>query len=436
MHLNHGHFLGDWSAAISTRAPMPTDFASNYQLSQLSDATESSPSAALDHQASFDQAASHSLPVYQQTVHPSLDLLGHHASSNLPALHGWSPSRQVAHGFTQQACFTSALSAPPPALGLQAGCLLPVSNNIHSCLDGIDGGYESSSMVGLHDYDPHARAGYQHPQIVVPSQLSPQDGCADHAFGEYLSPEHGMHDIQSSFASSSTSFGDYEDIDPPSPLEGYFDNSGEEGYLMVKEEVPSSPALAASMIRKRRSTKRNRGTRSRHCWYQEVNFDGASQIEVRCEGRPFPLPTICPGPDDKLYTVERARSSKQHMCDFVLDNGKVCGARFDRSEHLKRHGGSHEKKEKRRFPCPLPKCKAERIGRPDNAGDHFKTHMRLEKTGKRNGYFEWEVIQNAIWTHYEDQKAAKKLLANLQRWIDNGKPETGGNRRTKPQKQR
>ena len=80
----------------------------------------------------------------------------------------------------------------------------------------------------------------------------------------------------------------------------------------------------------------------------------------------------------------------------------------------------------RKYPCPLcPK----KIGRPDNAGDHFKTHLRAKTKGKRNDHVEWPVLHNAICNGYEDKKVAKKLLDGLRRWIDAGKPETSGTRR-------
>jgi hypothetical protein len=93
---------------------------------------------------------------------------------------------------------------------------------------------------------------------------------------------------------------------------------------------------------------------------------------------------------------------------------------------LKRHEGSHSGIDERKYWCPL--C-PRKIGRPDNAGDHFKTHLRPKTSGKRNEHFDWPQVQDSIWEAYDDKKVAKKLLDGLRRWINTGMLDTSGAKR-------
>ena len=89
--------------------------------------------------------------------------------------------------------------------------------------------------------------------------------------------------------------------------------------------------------------------------------------------------------------------------------------------------GSHDSKANRKYPCPL--CPERKIGRPDNAGDHFKTHLRPKTKGKRNDHVDWEIHHDAILDSYEDKKVSKKLQDGLRRWMDAGMPDTSGSNR-------
>lgn len=264
----------------------------------------------------------------------------------------------------------------------------------------------------------------QSPQVVVPSQLSPQDDYSGHHLSSYATPNRNHEDLNSSFSSSSIPFNDYEMIDPPSPQDVYFAHSEDEDFVVVKAETVSNLALDHSARRssnlptrsKRRASRRSRkaGKATTLCCF-EVNG-----CVVQCEGKRCCL--------DPMVRLEIGSSKKQYQCKFVEEGGRPCGARFDRSEHLKRHEGKHASEDERKYFCPFESCKR-KIGRPDNAGDHFKTHLRPKKTGKRNDHFEWHEVHDAIWAKYEDKKVAKKLLDGLQRWIDNGMPDTCGGRR-------
>lgn len=91
----------------------------------------------------------------------------------------------------------------------------------------------------------------------------------------------------------------------------------------------------------------------------------------------------------------------------------TCGKRFERNEHLKRHLILHSNE--RRYHCPLENCK-KRISRSDNAGDHFRTHLKEASKGRRNKHTEWPVLRDLLLLKY-DEKDAVKMILRLERWI-------------------
>ncbi|KAF2216449.1 hypothetical protein CERZMDRAFT_109339 [Cercospora zeae-maydis SCOH1-5] len=110
---------------------------------------------------------------------------------------------------------------------------------------------------------------------------------------------------------------------------------------------------------------------------------------------------------------ETPRVAKQHRCKFQKQNNTICNAGFHRAEHLKRHMTSHSNV--RPFPCPLPNCKG-RIGRSDNALDHFMTHLREKTKKKRNAHSTLEQIEQHLRGHpaWEDKKI-DKMIEHLHR---------------------
>jgi hypothetical protein len=271
-------------------------------------------------------------------------------------------------------------------------------------------------MGAIQGYGAHS-ALYQQPQVVVPSQLSPNEDCQHQQFSNYTTPDCNPKGLGNSFTSSSMSFNGYDMVGPPSPQDVYFAHSEDEDYLMVKAERFETPeqefvSHGPLLRQKKRASRRLRkaGNRTPHCHHDVNGFD------IQCEGRQCCLQPL---------KLEIASSKKPFRCTFVDEDGRPCASRFDRSEHLKRHEGRHSPE--RKYPCPLPGCNR-RIGRPDNAGDHFKTHLRPKTAGKRNAHFDWNEVHNAIWENYEDQKVAKKLLDGLRRWINQGMPDTSGKR--------
>ncbi|KAF2860199.1 hypothetical protein K470DRAFT_197486, partial [Piedraia hortae CBS 480.64] len=108
---------------------------------------------------------------------------------------------------------------------------------------------------------------------------------------------------------------------------------------------------------------------------------------------------------------ERPPPSKQHVCDELDEDGKICGSRFERSEHLKRHKTKHSLQ--RKYPCPLEGCKGA-MARGDNAGDHFKTHLKGPRKGQRNRHIKWPELHSCLLMAY-DEREATKMIAKLQK---------------------
>ena len=323
----------------------------------------------------------------------------------------WSPSQP------QHTANTQCASSLGPTLFAMSQGLHAEDQPTESPGWGTQGIYQEPQSAAhtaghVSQYGGPVSSGYVQPQLIVPSQLSPHEEYAQELYHATPSPAHAMTGYSTSFGSSNDSVNGFELVRAPSPIDAYFAHSDEEDFTHVKYERAGSPPYRASLRRCSTSGTRRRNTkRSRPSLPGIVHRHVVGNTEVFCDFDPVNGP--------RVKTVE-----KQHKCTHLKPNGELCGVAFDRSEHLKRHLGSHS--DEKHYPCPLPDCRKE-IQRPDNAGDHFKTHLRPKKKGKRNNHVPWPILRNAIWTTYSDKKRAKKLLDNLEKWVEAGMPESPGN---------
>ena len=350
---------------------------------------------------------------------PNADVFDLGLSSELSSAEAWRPSHQVMNGYDSHSACLGAALFPPHNLDTMCASQPESYGHFSSSLGQVPSMYAPSPMTAVHEYNNCNRV-YQHPpEVVVPSQLSPDDCYVPASMNDYVYGSDHTTIATSSFGSSTPDVLDYEMIEPPSPTENYFAHSDNEDYIEVKPERFASPSkdmtwsngLHSLPLRsKRRSTKRPRNGAKDIAWHSHVSHG----CHVQYQGKRWDVDT-----NGKIQ-LEPAKSTKQHDCKFVNADGAHCGARFERAEHLKRHAGSHS--DVRRYPCPLPGC-GKRIQRPDNAGDHFKTHLRPPKSGKRNRFCEWEDLEAAIEHSYADKKQSKKLLDGIRRWIENGMPD-------------
>jgi hypothetical protein len=374
--------------------------------------------------ATYHNSMVNDVQVYSNIDHTnSVDNLSVHPSSCSPTAETWGQSQVLPNAYaSHNVGLGSTLFPSPHGMNVSANSPSSVFDHIGSSLHDFDYQYQSSAGSVCPTQGSYSETSqFQQPRIVVPSQVSPQDDYTTQQLSIYTTPSHSHDALNSSFSSGSIPFSGYEMVGPPSPQDAYFAYSEDEEYLMVKAEDLPSPVLGPSSRRladfpvrpRRRPSRRTRKTGNRVTWCRH-DINGC---EVSCQGgQCFTEP----------WKLEVARNNKPYKCKFVKEDGRPCGSRFDRSEHLKRHEGSHS--DERKYPCPLPGC-GKSIGRPDNAGDHFKTHLRPKTAGKRNDHFDWPQVRDGIWEAYEDKKVAKKLLDGLRRWIDADMPDTSGSKR-------
>lgn len=218
------------------------------------------------------------------------------------------------------------------------------------------------------------------------------------------SPQEMSTSFDSSMASS------WEELRTPSPEVDRCTKT--DGYVLIcEEDHNTSPAStptsrpSRTRLRSRRSAKRSRKTPRAQ---ERIIRGNGVTITLESESIAFE--------NDQLVRIGQSSSSKKpFLCGQFKGDGTICRAAFQRSEHLKRHMGSHSTD--RPYPCVLPDC-VKKIGRSDNACDHFRTHLQPHKANKRNKHFHWREAELRI-RHGYDEKKASKILANLQRWLQN-----------------
>ena len=415
VHPSHNGYVGGWAGSTNAQPDALTNLAGACSTAQVA---EHSLHAVFYSHSGSNAPIVDTTPTYSHLFHAgSNNEFGLPVGSEIPSTDTWR-QHEIPSGYaTHNTCLSSTLFPLPGSLDAATNDGVHPYDHMSSSFHNFSPHYDPTS-VGSVQACGVSSSLYQHPGVVVPSQLSPHDEYAQHSLSHFASPCRSNDEICNSFTASSIDFNDYEAVRPPSPIDAYFAHSEDEGYLIMKTEEFNSPTAGPSSRRptepdgrsvrtKRRSSKRIRKASNRTPWHtHELN-----NCVVHCEGKQCCL--------QLPRKFERPTNKKPHMCT-------QCNQGFDRSEHLKRHMGKHSNE--RRYPCPVPKCGA-RIGRPDNAGDHFKTHLREKTPGKRNDHVEWDVLHQAIWDTYEDKKMAKKLLDGLQRWIDAGRPNTSGNRK-------
>lgn len=264
----------------------------------------------------------------------------------------------------------------------------------------------------------------QHPQFVVPSQVSPSDDCMQELYSGLSTPEYSDDRLASRFGSSSASFSTWKCATPPAQSDVYLTQSSEEDFVATHTSSITSPTpwnpqqggLSADLHDslplqpRKRSARKAKSIQPRMsipAWNFDLELEGNWKVGLDKAG-------------EMSYVVKPSEmSANRHQCKHAGPDGEECRAAFARMEHLRRHEVKH-KSGKRPFPCNLPGCRHAPIGisRPDNAGDHFKTHLKCTPAGRRNHHFEWPDVKDCIVnTRFEKPGTGLKLIANLERWI-------------------
>jgi hypothetical protein len=293
--------------------------------------------------------------------------------------------------------------------GLQA-TLFPVTHGMAATPQIISPTYSLDSNAAdfpAFHYNPLPQACYQSPGIVEPSLVNPHNGYGDHNYSMLGSPGSSPQDLSTSFGSDlSSSWADVhtpgQDMDCCEDIDGFLHVGKEEDIetspTSTIDYKPIKPRLAG-----RRASKRTRKVQSVR---QVANIRG-TEIELQLEGEGIGFE------GNRFVYIDHSVKKKTFVCIAPDSDGNPCNAAFVRGEHLKRHVGKHSLI--RRFPCVLPGCD-KKIGRSDNACDHFRTHLALHGRNKRNDHFHWREVERRIRWAYKE-KTAGKIIVNLERWL-------------------
>ncbi|KAF2665686.1 hypothetical protein BT63DRAFT_459264 [Microthyrium microscopicum] len=177
-----------------------------------------------------------------------------------------------------------------------------------------------------------------------------------------------------------------------------------------------SSMSAANYTPTRRSQEEKRAHRIQRKRIKKQKENQASLLEHHPQYRGLPIDVNMPAP-------------KRHECDFTTSDGDICGKKFQRVEHLKRHMDTHSGEIF--YYCPAPNCGKRFQGRKDNLREHFKTHLRGSPTS-RNSNFSLPEFYTFLYEKF-DHEEAQKFVAKLQKWAAGGgqtrqEAGTGGRR--------
>ena len=273
------------------------------------------------------------------------------------------------------------------------------STRMNFCNEFSFGGAES-----IHSFEPLTGSILDQPQVVEPSQLTPEDSYDQSSFGSYSRPELDSSSMVQSFGST-LAFDSFDQ--PPDPDHSYLHPLNEDGYVPFKYEQPTHRigirrSNVSSSCSRSRIAKRHRSDKADVFHRHET-----AGVDVEFAGKRFSL-------DGR----RGPKPEKAHCCEYIGPNGERCRSGFLRSEHLKRHRTSHSSD--RIFSCPLPGC-GKSFTRSDNTCDHFRTHLQPKTRGKRNPHFDWPFVRDMIQRECPP-KQAQQILRNLTKWVVNGMP--------------
>ncbi|KAM0713832.1 hypothetical protein Q7P37_010794 [Cladosporium fusiforme] len=263
---------------------------------------------------------------------------------------------------------------------------------------------DSTATVSAFPYNAAQTTCLQSPVLVEPNLLV-QCYSGNHHYPTNGSLSSSPQEMSASFDSSMGS--SWEEIRTPSPEVDYCQEA--DGYVMVCDEDHDTSPISTANIKPSRTKLRSRKAtrRSRKTTCTQGRIIRGRGVEITLEGESIAFE------NDQLVRTGQGSHKKPFICGELKEDGTSCRAAFQRSEHLKRHMSSHSSA--RQYPCVLPDC-SKKIGRSDNACDHFRTHLQLDKANKRNKHFQWREVERRI-RHAYDEKKSFKILANLQRWL-------------------
>lgn len=353
-----------------------------------------------DGQTSCDLAPDASWSAHPVMPNGANDLNGHFSSEQADDL--WHTNVVPDNSFLhQQSGLQSTLFPVTHAMAANQYAIPEIYNNDHVTTDN-----HVVDIPMYHDHYHDTMSPYRSPGIVEPALVNPHNDYTEDRYSMLASPgSSSPQDLSASFNSGFSS--SFEEIHTPGPDMDRCEDI--DGFLHVKDEDGVSPISQPELKPGRsRSSGRRASKRSRkvHPFQQRQNFNGTG-IDVHLEGEGISFG------GEGLVLTDRTQKKKSFVCIYIEEDGRQCNTAFARSEHLKRHQNKHSKD--RKFPCVLPKCN-KKIGRSDNACDHFRTHLQTAKRNKRNDHFHWRDVEMRIRDNYPEKQAAK-IIVNLERWL-------------------
>jgi hypothetical protein len=255
-------------------------------------------------------------------------------------------------------------------------------------------------------------ASYSH----FPSQQIPQDVIPAHYHQQqqYVDPWHNPYTYATAnngevyHASPAVSFDDtsftYLGHDSPEPVES-------NQVCKVEPATPQTSPARSSLRSTKHSSSKRRSAKAKHDASPRSHTFVNPQEWVNPQGQSFQAHVL-----EHSGGQQTSPSNREHVCGFIQPDNTRCVRGFSRLEHLNRHREMHVPYSKRKFFCVVEDCtiRHKRIGRSDNACQHFRTHLRGDAKGTRNHYKTWPELKQGIVDQYEP-KMARRLIKTMEK---------------------
>ncbi|MCJ1308553.1 hypothetical protein MMC25_002206 [Agyrium rufum] len=131
-------------------------------------------------------------------------------------------------------------------------------------------------------------------------------------------------------------------------------------------------------------------------------------VVSKARGRTNNSDRVAKGYSFEFDTVDKS----MEICNWKISDTQMCGKKFKRNEHLKRHQRTHESKIQ--YSCQMQHCSKKFLDRNDNMNQHiWKTHFLDSGHGRNIRIQSRAEAETYGWGHLWDRKLAEERTGGI-----------------------